>query len=70
MIYVPNIGPLNVFPGITQVTQHSESKMEKFNSDCYYAVRHAIAISEVCNAIHISMNDNPADLAMKLILDI
>jgi len=48
-------------------TQRPESTLKKkSNSVCYHAVRESVAMGE-CLTGHISTNDNPADLATKLI---
>jgi hypothetical protein len=70
MMGVPLSGPSFVYGDNMSVihnTQRPESTLKKkSNSVCYHAVREAVAMGE-CLTGHIPTENNPADLATKLI---
>jgi hypothetical protein len=70
MMGVPISGPSFIYGdnmSIIHNTQHPELTLKKkSNQICYHAVRESIAMGE-CLTSHISSQENPADLATKLI---
>lgn len=70
MMGVPISGPSYIYGDNMSVihnTQRPESVLhKKSNQICYHMAREAVAMNE-CLTTHISTNDNPADLATKLI---
>ena len=67
---VPISGPTDVYGdnmSIIKNTHHPELTLgKKLNSICYHAIRESVAMGESRTA-HIGTNDNPADLASKII---
>ena len=70
MMGVPIAGPTNVFGDNMSVihnTQRPESTLKKKNhSICYHFIREAAAMEEIRTA-HVDTNQNPADIATKII---
>jgi hypothetical protein len=70
MMGVPISGPSYIYGDNMSVihnTQRPESTLKKkSNSVCYHAVREAVAMGE-CLTGHVRTENNPADLATKLI---
>ena len=70
MMGVPITGPTNVYGDNMSVihnTQRPESTLKKKNhSICYHFIREAAAMNEIRTA-HVDTNENPADIATKII---